>query len=356
MTNWPQSEYKAKNSQRVIRNITVLWALSESALGGFLHAARLPFTGLFISSAAVIFISLIGYYAPKRGAILNATLTVIIIKGLISPHTPPNAYFAVLFQGISGELLFSSPLFYRAAALTLGVLCLLQSALQKLIIITIVFGFAFWDSIDIFTSYILKQLPFLHLTSPNVHLSAYLIAFYLTLHLFSGIATGWFAGILPQRIKEHKKYFPELAAAINDKEPQKTFRKNQRKPWWRRPKKIALFLFLTLLITISYFDATLHQSQFTKTLIMLIRSLLIMNLWLFFISPIIMKYFNNYMDKRKRLREGDVQAVLNLLPFIKSAAKACWNYSARYKYFKRLFTFIELLFMFVVNIKTENDE
>ena len=344
------------NSVSVIRNITALWAFSESALGGFLHAGRLPFSGLFISSAAVIFISLIGYYSQKRWTILNATLTVLIVKGLISPHTPPNAYFAVLFQGAAGELLFAYPRFYRPAAFTLGIVCLLQSALQKLFIITLVFGFTFWDSIDIFTAFIIKQLPFIHLETYSIHLSLYLIIFYVALHLFAGILAGWFAGILPTRMQKQKKYLDELATHINLREETETNRLVRKKRWWKRPKKIALFLFLVILIIISYFDSSLHQSQFIKTVIMVIRSLLIMNLWFFFISPIIMKYFNLYMDKKKNMREGDVQIIMHSLPQIKMITKACWNYSARYKYIKRFFTFMELLFMFTVNIKAENDE
>jgi hypothetical protein len=62
------------------------------------------------------------------------------------------------------------------------------------------------------------------------------------------------------------------------------------------------------------------------------------------------------MDKKKNMREGDVQIIMHSLPQIKMITKACWNYSARYKYIKRFFTFMELLFMFTVNIKAENDE
>lgn len=45
----------------VIR-ITALWAFSESAFGGILHALTIPLRGLFIASAAVLFISLIALF------------------------------------------------------------------------------------------------------------------------------------------------------------------------------------------------------------------------------------------------------------------------------------------------------
>ena len=88
--------------------ITALWAFSESAFGGILHALAIPFRGLFISSAAVLFISLIALFSKSSKEILKATLIVILIKALVSPHSPLAAYFAVSLQGVLGYLLFSS--------------------------------------------------------------------------------------------------------------------------------------------------------------------------------------------------------------------------------------------------------
>ncbi len=325
-------------------------------MGGLLHAGRLPFTGLFISSAAVIFISLIGFSSKKRGIILNATITVLIIKGLVSPHTPPNAYFAVFFQGLMGEILFAMSRFYRLTALLLGIICLLQSALQKLFIITLVFGFTFWNSIDIFTAYILKQLPLFNLQATDIRLSIYLIAFYIAIHLSAGIIAGWFAGTLPHRIEKQKKHLSAILKQISIRENITTTDAIIRKKWWKRPKKIVLFLFLLSLIIISYFDTGLYHYQFSKTMIMVIRSLLIMNLWFFFISPLIMKYFNRFMNKKRRMNEGDVKIIMRSIPQIKTITLACWEYSSHYKFTKRFFVFMELLFMVIINGLSEAED
>ena len=67
--------------------ITALWGFSEATLGGILHAFKIPFTGLFVGSAAVIFISLIAHFTnetsnefAKRGTILKSLL--FYFKGL----------------------------------------------------------------------------------------------------------------------------------------------------------------------------------------------------------------------------------------------------------------------------------
>ena len=83
-----------------VERITALWALSEAALGGVLHALHFPLTGLLINSASVIYIVLIAFYSRQAGAILRATMVVLIVKGIVSPHTPLTAYLAVFVQGV----------------------------------------------------------------------------------------------------------------------------------------------------------------------------------------------------------------------------------------------------------------
>ena len=132
--------------RNLVDRIITAWALSEAALGGILHALRLPFTGLFVGGMAVVFIILLARFDSRRYGILRATLLVMIVKLLVSPHAPINAYLAIAFQGLTGTLLFRFIKNIRVASLLLGILCLLQSSLQKLLIITLVFGMNFWKA------------------------------------------------------------------------------------------------------------------------------------------------------------------------------------------------------------------
>ncbi|MEO5572384.1 MAG: hypothetical protein ABIT08_02485, partial [Bacteroidia bacterium] len=91
------------HSENTLR-ITALWAFSEALLGGILHALQVPFAGLVLSAFAVICISALAVSDYHRGKILKATLLVVIVKALLSPHTPVAAYFAVFLQGLFGEL------------------------------------------------------------------------------------------------------------------------------------------------------------------------------------------------------------------------------------------------------------
>jgi len=100
------SSHEVENKIIPITRLSALWALSESMLGGLLHAAHIPLRGMIISSAAVIIICLIAHFSEKNGEILKATIIVLIIKGAISPYTPFAAYLAVFMQGLLGEIFF----------------------------------------------------------------------------------------------------------------------------------------------------------------------------------------------------------------------------------------------------------
>lgn len=80
--NTAQTTFTSSNTKNLaVERITAMWVLSEAALGGILHAFKIPLTGLFLNSSAFIFIALIAYYAQKSGAIQRATLIALLVKG-----------------------------------------------------------------------------------------------------------------------------------------------------------------------------------------------------------------------------------------------------------------------------------
>ncbi|MDX5320402.1 MAG: hypothetical protein LPK45_04875, partial [Bacteroidota bacterium] len=88
----PLSFSSHANTTRLI----ALWGLAESGLGGYMHAMKIPFTGIFVGGSAVIILSLLASLSEKRfQTLLRATLVVLLIKFTVSPHTSPFAYIAV---------------------------------------------------------------------------------------------------------------------------------------------------------------------------------------------------------------------------------------------------------------------
>src|SRR5688572_15893302 len=182
--------------------LIALWVLCEALLGGIIHAMRIPVSGLFVGSCAVICICLIAYYVPARGAILKATVIVAIFKMMLSPQAPPLAYLAVFFQGAVGELLFFNRRFYKLSCVLLGIIALLESGLQRIIVLTIVYGNDLWIAINEFINGITQQRQL-------TNYSFLIAAGYVLLHVVAGLLVGWWAAILPQQIKRTRNSHPE---------------------------------------------------------------------------------------------------------------------------------------------------
>src|SRR5687768_11240242 len=129
---------------QVQHRLIAVWALAEGFMGGILHGLHLPVTGLIIGSISVLCLALLSRVGYRRGDLLKATLLVLLVKAMLSPHSPPTAYFAVLSQGLLAELLFGFRKNYRLNCYLLAILSQLQSAIQHILIVIIVFGLDFW--------------------------------------------------------------------------------------------------------------------------------------------------------------------------------------------------------------------
>src|SRR5436190_14786354 len=142
--------YSPLGDRGIYYRLIALWVLCEAMLGGIIHGFKIPVSGLIVGSCAVICICLIAYYVPAKGAIIKATIIVAVFKMMLSPQAPPPAYIAVFFQGCLGELLFWNRRFHTLSSILLAMLALLESGLQRILVLTIVYGNEFWKAINDF--------------------------------------------------------------------------------------------------------------------------------------------------------------------------------------------------------------
>ena len=182
--------------KQIYYRLIAVWVLCEAMLGGIIHGFKIPVSGLIVGSCAVICICLLAWYVPARGTIIKATIIVAIFKMILSPQAPPPAYIAVFFQGAMGELLFlRKRRFYQLSCLVLAILALLESALQRIIVLTIVYGNDLWKVINDFINGLTKQ-------KVATNYSLLIGSGYVLLHLISGCVVGWWASMLPRRIEQ----------------------------------------------------------------------------------------------------------------------------------------------------------
>lgn len=334
-----------------VSRLTAIWAFSESAFGGILHAISVPFRGLFINAASVLIITLMAIKSSSR-QILKSTLIVVIIKALVSPHSPLTAHFAVSTQGLIGSVLFRTKRFFRLSAFMLGSITLLLSGIQKIIILTLLFGYNFWKSIDIFIKQISKE--FFQLGIPKDYQYGYIIiGIYISIHLIAGFFIGYYAGLLPRKLKSLSERFYNLEPNLNDFSFPKKIKKNRRKSWMQRPSGIIILTVLFLIMIYSYFFPYKTEIKSIEVLIMIIRAFSLTILWYFVMAPLIKKLYSKFISAKKNLYSREVDEIVNLFPKFREIVSFSWNQSKQTKGFKRIKNFLSTSFYYLLFFNQE---
>jgi len=305
-----------KEQTQIINRLTAMWAFNEAALGGILHAFHIPLTGLLVGGFASLFISLIFRFSEDRKAVLRATLIVLIIKFLVSPHTPLLAYFSVAFQGIVGYLIFSRKIPFAFSAVSLAVISSVFSSVQKIFFLTVMFGENFWTAINIYAKFVLKQF---FNSEFNLNISLLIISLYLTIHLLGGI----FFGILAVRFNKKKD---KLMAEVSSMQISSDIESGIETAGSGRRRKmkhimnimIALFLVSGLVLTLIYSESSENSTIF---MIMIIRSIIVFTLWLFLSKRVIYPMLKKYAEKSKKKYAAEIESMLCLFPSFRQQVK-----------------------------------
>ena len=301
--------------------LTALWALNEAGLGGLMHLFQSPFTGIFVGGGAVLLISLIGYISERpMVAIPKALLLVLIIKAMISPHSPLTAYVAVAFQGLLGAFLFSVIPSFRVAALLLAVLALLESAFQKLLVMTLLFGMPLWKSLDAFIDSVLQKFGMLS-DGASVAGSQWVVGGYLGLYFAGGIFIGWLAGRLPAEVSAAAGRL--LAPADPGTEPSGEPTGRPRKAFWKRPFFFWITGALLLLSGIYIFSPGARQAL--EPLWLFVRVTGLIAIWYFVVGPFLMRMVQRFLKKKAAEYHEEVTAALDLLPVFRQLSRAAWQ-------------------------------
>jgi hypothetical protein len=317
--------------------LIALWVLVEGVLGGLMHAVSIPFTGIVVSSGAVICICLIAYYVPVKGAILKATIIVAIFKMMLGPHTPPTAYVAVFFQGLMGQLLFFNLRFFRISCLLLAVLALVESAIQRILVLTVLYGNNFWNAIN----------EFIRKTTGDKEITNYSLAVatgYIIMHAFIGMIVGVFAGSIVERSQSwrilHKDYI-----ISDDKSSDEMITENTGTPKKRKKRKalIIIWIILTALFLQSWLHIGKPLLPSKIFLQIILRSVFVVLTWYFILSPLLALGIRKWLERRRQRAGDDINEIVSLLPSTKYIFLKSWQLSAKEKGWKRMPVFCQIV-------------
>lgn len=314
--------------KQIYFRIIALWVVCEAMLGGIIHGFKLPVSGLIVGSSAIICIALLGLLIPTKGAILKATMVVVVFKMLLSPQSPFAAYIAVLFQGIIGEFLFSNKKHFAFKCYLFAFLALIESAIQRVIIMTIIFGANFWEAFNEFSNKLIHS-------SHSFNYSLYIVAGYLLLHIIVAYFVGRFASNLPT-------FLYNLKSAKNEYEIFQVSPIEENSPTSKRRKRSFIFIvwivFAAIYIHSQFFpqQALLPKSEVA---FFIFRSALIMLTWYYLIAPLLLKILQKFLERQKDKLRIELEETMLLLPTTKEIIKKSWQASRKIKSRCRLLFF-----------------
>ncbi len=324
--------YSVRNKELYYRLIA-FWVVCEAFTGGIMHAAKLPFTGMIISSFSVTCIILIAYFIPSGSGIIRATFIVMVFKLMLSPYSPPTAYLAVFLQGFVGQLLFYNKKPVLATAMLLAVLALVESAVQRILVLLIIYGNTFWHAVDRF---VIKLVG-----GGDKNYSLMLASGYILVHALAGIFVGIFAmRLVKMSYKGRSGDIPRL----NDPQiPQTPVLPAAGRNNKTKFLSLSLWVFLVLLLLQSAVDPANAVLRANETLLIFLRSILIVSGWYLILTPLIMKMLKAGLRSQQQKNSSALNEILLLLPGTKNIFTQSWKLSAAGTGLNRVKLFLKIL-------------
>lgn len=320
------------NRKLAVQRLTALWALSESGLGGVLHAFRMPFTGVVAGGMAIVLLTLIAQFAPKPGkAIITSLMVVLIIKAMVSPHSPFMAYVAVSVQALLAALIYRTLGIHFFSIMLVSLLAMWESALQKLVMLTVFFGMAIWEALDELVAFMAKQ------TGLEVeHGSFWVATVYVGIYSLSAIFIAGLSYKLWFRIKYNLLPLPPFDLQYENPTPAET-NMAKKKPW------LLLLLVLAVIAAIFFWldrDGENNWLRIGKTISWSLASIVF---WYAVVNPLLLRLTQGFLKKKESRYTEEVAQTLQLIPALRKLAATAWATSAGERGLVRLSTFVSLL-------------
>lgn len=308
-----------------VARLTAVWALAESAMGGILHALKVPLMGLVMAGTAVILISLIARFAERPRDILRATLLVLVIKAVGAPHTNIQGYTAVAFQGLLAFGVYSVRPPGRASTTAFALGALVETALQRILVLSLLFGEPLWDAVDAWGEWVLARY-FPSFVDAEFSLALTLTSVYLGIYVVGGLAVGWIAAGLPRRIAaEQARLDPDAvrawthldrADATASGSPAAARARAPR----RRKRALALWGAIALVLAATVYIGAGELTAGSSAVLYLLRTLAILAVWFFLVGPWLSKAVHRWLTSRSTDRAAEIDAILDALPRLRALA------------------------------------
>ena len=196
---------------------------------------------------------------------------------------------------------------------------MLESAIQKLIILTLFFGKSFWKAMDEMIAYIAKQFG---ISASNG--SLWIVATYLAIYLIGGMIIAWIAYKTIKGLFADKRILAvDSTKTINEE----IYKGNTDKRKTLYQKLWAMILMLVVLSVVLFiFAADTRQGWLAvvKTFSWTLSAILI---WFMLISPLFTRLIQKLLQKKESRYSDEVLKTLSFLPMLRQLTGLAWQKS-----------------------------
>lgn len=308
-----------------IYRLTALWAFVECGLGGILHAAKLPVTGFVIGAFAIVILTMMATIIKRsdlsiREHLLPAVMVVILVKAMVTPHAGIGAYLAVGFQGLIAFLLYSTGLPLRISAVLLGIFSMVESALQKVLVLSLIYGNSIWEAIEGLATWLSQQFGL----SETVLTSFELVSGYTGIYALWGSIVGWGSVTLARQIVQEEDISAYQIDILKASDPES---RKRRKRW-------KLVVVVLILVGICTFFLLSDRSN--SILYLIARVILVLILVFKVIGPLATNLLHRFLKGKQTEYKDRLAGVLDLLPYMRQIIKISWKDASDFRGTRRI--------------------
>lgn len=329
---------EVSNRDTIIR-ITALWAFTEAGLGGVLHLFKPPFSGLVLCGLSIVYLSMIARHSNYSArVIIQSMLLVVLVKMMVSPHSGIMAYFAVFFQGALAALIFSVFKNSTPALFLFSIIAMLESAVQKLIILTVLFGMDFWDAVNEFG---LSVYLVFFSSAPEGHFFSWsAVSGYLFIYLMGGLGAAFLYLRITKKIDDMVNSGVEENLSL-DPEPEVPEEAKSRKNRW-----VNRLILVGLLVFTVAFSSTI--SDWSGVLYILLRTVTIILVWIYLVNPLLFYLLKKALKKRLDKKREEVGNIRALFPWLRAVVSTSWKKTEGHRGLAKMENFLVWTFYFLL--------
>jgi hypothetical protein len=205
---------------------------------------------------------------------------------------------------------------------------MLESALQKLLMLLLFFGKPLWQAADTWGDYAIRQL-YPAYQSESMHLGWMLSMLYVGIYALGGLLIARFGVRLPRLLDEERatNLAPEITIAVLDKSGINKSKSGSARA--RKRRRMLVWLGLMILVACTWFIRADESEPVISGAVYFLRTLAIVLFWYFVLGPWLAGRMRQWLLGRRSANQGDLDQLFDLIPLLRVNARTQFSEMSR---------------------------